>query len=77
VKGPLLTLDFLEINQSETRIAFGGHACQRIGTKLAICIKTFQGCFLPSFDSFGQSELPVVAMFLIGRFLNIFFFVTV
>ena len=47
--------DFLEINQSETRIAFGGHACQRIGTKLAICIKTFQGCFLPSFDSFGQA----------------------
>jgi hypothetical protein len=24
--------DFLEINQSETRIAFGGHVCQRIGT---------------------------------------------
>ena len=51
--------DFLEINQSETRIAFGGHACQRIGTKLAICIKTFQGCFLPSFDSFGQSEIRI------------------
>jgi hypothetical protein len=47
--------DFLEINQSETRIAFGSHACQRIETKLAICIKTFQGCFLPSFDSFGQA----------------------
>jgi hypothetical protein len=31
--------DFLEINQSETRIAFGGHVCQRIGTKLAIFIK--------------------------------------
>jgi hypothetical protein len=28
--------DFLEINQSETRIAFGGHVCQQIGTKLAI-----------------------------------------
>jgi hypothetical protein len=25
--------DFLEINQSETRIAFGGHVCQRIGIK--------------------------------------------
>jgi hypothetical protein len=25
--------DFLEINQSETRIAFGGNVCQRIGTK--------------------------------------------
>jgi hypothetical protein len=32
--------DFLEINQSETRIAFGGHVCQRIGTKLAIFIPT-------------------------------------
>jgi hypothetical protein len=28
--------DFLEINQSETRIAFDGHVCQRIGTKIAI-----------------------------------------
>jgi hypothetical protein len=46
--------DFLEINQSETRIAFDGHVCQWIGTKLAVFI-----------------------MFLIGRFLNIFFFVTV
>ena len=34
--------DFLEINQPETRIAFGGHVCQRIGTKLAIFIKDFQ-----------------------------------
>jgi hypothetical protein len=25
--------DLLEINQSETRIAFGSHVCQRIGTK--------------------------------------------
>jgi hypothetical protein len=33
--------DFVEINQSETRIAFGGHVCQRIGTKLAIFIKDF------------------------------------
>jgi hypothetical protein len=30
---------FLEINQSETRIAFGGYVCQRIGTKLPIFIK--------------------------------------
>jgi hypothetical protein len=29
----------LEINQSETRIAFGDHVCQRIGTKLAIFMK--------------------------------------
>ena len=47
--------DFLEINQSETRIAFGGHVCQRIGTKLAIVIKDFPSTFLPSFDSFGQA----------------------
>jgi hypothetical protein len=33
--------DFLEINHSETRIAFGGHVCQRIGTKLAFFIKDF------------------------------------
>jgi hypothetical protein len=33
--------DFLEINQSETRIAFGGHVCQRIGNKIAIFIKDF------------------------------------
>jgi hypothetical protein len=25
--------DFLEINQSETRIAFGSHVCLRIATK--------------------------------------------
>ena len=25
--------DFLEINQSETRIACGGHVCKRIRTK--------------------------------------------
>jgi hypothetical protein len=27
--------DFSEINQSETKIACGGHVCQRIGTKIA------------------------------------------
>ena len=27
--------DFLEINQSETRIVYGGHGCAWIGTKLA------------------------------------------
>jgi hypothetical protein len=30
---------FLEIKQSETRIACGGHVCQRIGTKWAIAIE--------------------------------------
>jgi hypothetical protein len=29
---------FLEINQSETRIACGGHVCWRIGNKWAISI---------------------------------------
>ena len=48
--------DFLQINQSETRIAFGSHVCQQIGTKLAIFIKDFPR-MLPtiSFDSFGQA----------------------
>jgi hypothetical protein len=31
--------DFLEIDQSETKIACGGHVCERIGTKWAILIK--------------------------------------
>jgi hypothetical protein len=31
--------DFLEINQSETRIACGGHVCKWIGTKLPIFIE--------------------------------------
>jgi hypothetical protein len=44
--------DFLEINQSETKIACGSHVCKRIGTKWAIFIEDFQGCFQPSFDSF-------------------------
>ena len=30
---------FLEINQSETRMACGGHVCSRIGTKWAILIE--------------------------------------
>ena len=28
----------LEIDQPETIIAYGGHVCLQIGTKLAICI---------------------------------------
>jgi hypothetical protein len=40
-KSSFIEEDFLEINQSETRIAFGGHVCQRIGTKLAFFIKDF------------------------------------
>jgi hypothetical protein len=30
---------FLEIDQSETRIAYGGHFCKHIGMKLAIFIE--------------------------------------
>jgi hypothetical protein len=30
---------FLEINQPETRIAYGSHVCQQIGMKLANFIK--------------------------------------
>jgi hypothetical protein len=30
---------FLEINQPETRIAYGSHACKQIGLKLAIFIE--------------------------------------
>ena len=47
--------DFLEINQSEKRMACGSHVCKRIGTKWASLKRTFQGYFLPSFDSFGQA----------------------
>jgi hypothetical protein len=31
--------DFLEINQSEKKIASGGHVCYRIGTKWAMFIE--------------------------------------
>jgi hypothetical protein len=31
--------DFLEINQSETRIICGGHVCLQIGTKWALFIE--------------------------------------
>jgi hypothetical protein len=46
---------FLEINQSETRIACGGHVCKWIGTKWALFIEDAHRCFLPSFGSFGQA----------------------
>jgi hypothetical protein len=32
----------LEIDQSETRIAYGSHICSRIGTKWAISVEVFQ-----------------------------------
>jgi hypothetical protein len=46
---------FLEINQSETRIACGGHVCKWIGTKCALFMEDHPRCFLPSFGSFGQA----------------------
>jgi hypothetical protein len=66
--------EFLEINQSETRIAFGGHVCQRIETKLAFFIKDFPMMLPTKFNKHGHHR-PF--LFLIGRFLNIRFFVTV
>jgi hypothetical protein len=44
---------FLEIDQPETRIGYGGHACQRIGTTWTILI--IHRGFLPSFTSFGKA----------------------
>jgi hypothetical protein len=49
----------LEIDQPETRIAYGDHICKRIGTKCAIIIEDFHSCFLPSFGS-KQIEGAVV-----------------
>ena len=44
--------DFLEINQSETRIVCGGHGSGRNEQSYQ---RTFHRCFLPSFGSFGQT----------------------
>ena len=55
---------FLEINQSETRIAFGCHACQRIRTKWAIFIKDLPRMLPTKFWSIWPS----------GRFQRRWFF---
>jgi hypothetical protein len=70
--------DFLEINQSETRIVYGCHVCKRIGTKWAIITEDLPKMFPTKFrfiwpngfrgDDFQISanqkqESPVVAMF--------------
>ena len=47
--------DFLEINYSETRIAFGGHVCQRIRTKLAIFITDLPKMLPTKFQSIRPS----------------------
>jgi hypothetical protein len=45
--------DFLEINQSETRIICGAMFANGSGRNEQSLQKTFQKCFLPSFGSFG------------------------
>ena len=77
--------DYLEINQSETRIACGGHVCYWIGTKLAIFIENLPSMLPTKFrfiwetdseekiieKSINQKqELPVAAMFVNGSKLN-------
>jgi hypothetical protein len=47
--------DFLEINQSETRIAYGGHVCYRIGTKWAIFIEDLPRMLPTKFRFIWQS----------------------
>jgi hypothetical protein len=56
--------DFLEIDQSETRIACGVHVCQCIGTKLAVFIILSQ--------SINKHDRHRQFLFLIGRFLELF-----
>ena len=46
---------FLEIDQSGTRIACGGHVCQRIGTKLAIFIEDLPRMLPTKFRFIWQS----------------------
>ena len=70
--------DFLEIEQSETRIAWGGHVFWRIGMKWAIFIQDLPRMLPTKFQFIWESgfrgefkktpteqkqELPVVAMF--------------
>jgi hypothetical protein len=45
----------LEINQSKIRMAYGGMFVNGLELNEHSLSKTFQGCFLPSFDSFGQA----------------------
>ena len=47
--------DFLEINQSETRIACGGYVCKRIRTKWAILIEDLPRMIPTKFRFIWQS----------------------
>ena len=77
---PFQSRRFLEIDQSEPRIACGGHVCQWIGTKLAIFIEDLPQMLPTKFRFIWQSsfreefkksanqkqESPVAAMFVNG-----------
>ena len=72
--------NFLEIDQSETRIACNSHVSKCLGENEHSLKTTLHRCFLPSVGSFGQvvseeifqksthqkQELPVAAMFING-----------
>jgi hypothetical protein len=47
--------DFLEINQSEPRMACGGHVCYRIGIKWAIIIENITRMLPTKFRFIWQS----------------------
>jgi hypothetical protein len=47
--------DFLEIGQSETRMDCGAMFVNASELNEQSLWRIFQGCFLPSFDSFGQA----------------------
>ena len=50
---------FLEIDQSETRMACGGHVCSRIGPNWAIFIKDHPRIFPTKFQFIWQSSFRV------------------
>jgi hypothetical protein len=57
--------DFLEINQSETRIACGGHVCKRIGTKCQSNL--YRG---PAIDASYQVSVHLAKWFQRRRFFK-------
>jgi hypothetical protein len=62
---------FLEIDQSETRIACGGHVCKWIGTKCAVFIENLPKNVLIPSRSINKYGCHRQFLFLIGRFLKI------
>jgi hypothetical protein len=57
--------DFLEIDQSETRIACGSHACKWIGTKMSNLYRE------PSIDASYHVSVHLAKRFQRRRFLEI------